>query len=148
MRATPQRHPMLDQHHEDVLFAMATKHSNRSKPSSQAGDNRSFLLHSASFKSWSMVTNVCAMSSPMNSTAVRHTLLARRKVLSSIEVLMEASPVSSRGSLKDILIARLPFGALTIIKSLLFPSSLLERICDLRGEVILVMNQRACHPQQ
>jgi hypothetical protein len=51
---------------------------------------------------------------------------------------MEALLALTHGSLNDILIARLVFEVLIIMRSLLFPSSLLELLRDLRGEKLFL----------
>ena len=84
-------------------------------------------------KSLSTVIRMCDKSCLMTSNTVFPKPLAERKVLSSIEVPMEASQVLTQGSLNAILIERSIFLALTTMRSLPFLLSLLELLQDLNG---------------
>jgi hypothetical protein len=100
-------------------------------------------------KSLSTAKRMCDKSSLMTSNTVFPKPLAERKVISLIEVSMEASQVLTQGSLNTIPIERFIFVASITTRSLLFLLSLLERWHDLNGGgVILIMHQYAYHPQQ
>jgi hypothetical protein len=88
-------------------------------------------------ESLSRAMRMCDKSSLITSNTVFPKPLAE-KVLSSIEVPMEASQVLTQGSLNAILIKRLIFVVSITMRSLPFLLSLLELLPDLNGGISLL----------